>query len=104
MAIAFTTLGSFEFLFAVGSSLALLLDPMCAAALFALRRREPALARPYRAIGSPWLPRLVLVVGSALFLAYIVANPTPTLLACALLALAYPLFRFGQRARLAREV
>jgi APA family basic amino acid/polyamine antiporter len=103
LAIAFATLGDFEVLFAIGSSLALLLDPMCAAALFALRRHEPARARPYRATGFPWLPGLVLVVGSALFLAYIVANPTPTLIACALLAVAYPLFRFGQRARVRRD-
>lgn len=104
IALGFTTLGNFEVLFAIGSSLALLLDPMCAAALFALRRREPGLARPYRAIGFPWLPWSVLAVGSALFLAYIVVNPTPTLIACAVLALAYPLFRLGRRARPAGAV
>jgi basic amino acid/polyamine antiporter, APA family len=98
LAVVFTELGKFETLFAIGGSLALLLDPMCAAALFMLRRREPALARPFRAIGFPWLPGLVLVLGSALFLAYIVANPTSTLIACALLAVAFPLFRFGQSA------
>jgi len=104
LAIAFTILGNFEVLFAIGSSLALLLDPMCAAALFALRRREPALERPYWAIGFPWLPGLVLVVGSGLFLAYIVANPTPTLIACGLLAVAFPLFRFGRRRQVGRGV
>jgi APA family basic amino acid/polyamine antiporter len=95
--VAFTLLGDFEILFAIGGSLTLLLDPLCAAALFALRRREPSLARPYRAVGFPWLPGLVLMAGSALFLAYIVANPRPTLIACGLLAVAFPLFRFGRR-------
>jgi hypothetical protein len=44
----------------------------------------------------------VLVVGSTLFVAYVVANPTPTLIACALLAVAFPPFRFGQRDQVGR--
>ena len=99
--VAFTVLGDFEILFAIGGALTLLLDPLCAAALFALRRREPALVRPYRAVGFPWLPGLVLVVGATLFVAYIIANPKPTLIACGLLAVAFPLFRFGRRAQVA---
>jgi len=102
IAVAFTVLGDFEILFAIGGTLLLLLDPLCAAALFALRRHEPALARPYRAIGFPLLPGLVLVVGSALFVAYIVANPRPTLIACGLLAVAFPLFKFGRRRQVSR--
>jgi len=97
--VAFTALGSFEVLFAISASLTLLLDPLCAAALFMLRRREPALARPYRAFGYPWLPALVLLIGSSLFVAYIVANPKPSLIACGLLAVALPLFSFIRRAR-----
>ncbi len=102
--VAFTVLGDFETLFAIAGSLTLLLDPLCAAALFALRRHEPELARPYRAIGFPWLPGLVLVVGTALFVAYIVANPKPTLIACGLLALAFPLFKFGRRGQVGGSV
>jgi len=97
--VAFTALGSFEVLFAISASLTLLLDPLCAAALFMLRRREPALARPYRAFGYPWLPGLVLMIGSGLFIAYIVANPKPSLIACGLLAVALPLFSFVRRSR-----
>jgi basic amino acid/polyamine antiporter, APA family len=100
ISIAFATLGSFEVLFAISGSLTLMLDPLCAVALFALRRREPALVRPYRAVGFPWLPGLVVIVGGVLFIAYIGANPTPSLIACALLAVAFPLFRFARhRAR-----
>ena len=94
ISIAFATLGSFEVLFAISGSLTLMLDPLCAAALFTLRRREPALARPFRAVGFPWLPGLVIIVGGTLFIAYIGANPRPSLIACALLAVAFPLFRF----------
>jgi len=81
-------------LFAISGSLTLMLDPLCAAALFTLRRREPALVRPFRAVGFPWLPGLVIIVGGTLFIAYIGANPRPSLIACALLAVAFPLFRF----------
>jgi APA family basic amino acid/polyamine antiporter len=97
--LAFATLGSFEFLFAVTAVLTVLLDPLCALALFVLRRREPALARPYRSFGYPWLPGLVLITGSSLFIAYFVANPKPSLIACGLLAAALPLFSFVRRSR-----
>jgi APA family basic amino acid/polyamine antiporter len=97
--VAFATLGSFEFLFAVTASLTVLLDPLCALALFILRRREPALERPFKAFGFPWAPGLVLMSGGCLFIAYILANPKPSLIACGLLAVALPLFGFLRRSR-----
>ena len=73
--------------------------------LFLLRRREPKLARPYRAWGYPWTTGVALLA-SAVFLVASVATdiqgalasghfwpPSPALLALAVLALSYPVFR-----------
>ncbi|MCA9717919.1 MAG: ethanolamine permease [Myxococcales bacterium] len=45
------------------------------ASLFALRRREPALARPYRAPGYPVLPALALALALCCFVALVYYNP-----------------------------
>jgi ethanolamine permease len=44
------------------------------AALFALRRREPDLQRPFRAPGYPWSPALALVLSVASLVALVVYN------------------------------
>jgi APA family basic amino acid/polyamine antiporter len=66
-------------------------------AIFVLRRREPAAARPYRAWGYPWTTGLVLVLSLA-FLAGAVAGDTRnSLLALLVLAASLPVYRLGQR-------
>lgn len=75
------------------------------ASLFLLRRREPKMVRPYRAWGYPWTAGVALVA-SVVFLVASVATdiqgarasghfwpPSPALLALAVLALSYPVFR-----------
>lgn len=67
------------------------------AAVFALRRREPDRARPYRAWGYPWTTGLSLA-GSIAFLAGAVKSDTRnSLYALALLAVSYPTFHFIKR-------
>jgi APA family basic amino acid/polyamine antiporter len=58
----------------------------CCLALIVLRRREPELARPFRAWGYPWSAGVVLI-GAALFLAGVLAgDPMNSAIAIALLA------------------
>ena len=71
---------------------------MCNGALFALRRREPDLPRPYRAFGFPWIPGVVLISAAALLIAFTLGNPRPSLLAVAVLLVTYPLFWWVRRA------
>ncbi len=67
------------------------------AAVFALRRREPDRARPYRAWGYPWTTGLSLI-GSIAFLAGAVKSDTRnSLYALALLAASYPTFHLLKR-------
>ena len=52
---------------------------MSCLALVALRRREPGLARPFRAWGYPWTAGLV-VAGAVVFLAGVLHDDTPSAL------------------------
>jgi basic amino acid/polyamine antiporter, APA family len=95
--LAFAAGGSFETLYAAGAFLAACTDLLCNAALFVLRRREPQLPRPYRAFGYPWIPGLVLVAAAALLVAFVLGNPTPSLIAIGVLLVTYPLYRMARR-------
>ena len=73
--------------------------------LFALRKKEPQMERPYRAWGYPWTTGIALLA-SALFLIASIAPdlktafttgkvwpPSPAMLALLILLLSYPMFR-----------
>ena len=62
------------------------------AAVFVLRRREPTLARPYRAWGHPWTTGLVLVACSAFLVGVVLADPRGGALALGIVACAPPVF------------
>jgi len=75
------------------------------ASLFALRKKEPQMERPYRAWGYPWTTGIALLA-SALFLIASIAPdlktafttgkvwpPSPAMLALLILLLSYPMFR-----------
>jgi APA family basic amino acid/polyamine antiporter len=96
-ATAFAAAGTFETLYAAGAFLEACTDLLCSASLFALRRREPGLPRPYRAFGYPWIPGLVLAVAAALLIAFVLGNPLPSLIALAVLLVTYPLYRLARR-------
>jgi APA family basic amino acid/polyamine antiporter len=73
-------------------------------AVFALRRREPHTARPWRARGHPWTTGVV-TLGSLAFLASAVASDwTNSVRALALLAISYPIFAVMRRARTSARV
>lgn len=55
---------------------ALALYALSMVALFVLRRREPELPRPYRAVAYPWFPATALVISTVSFAAMTVYNPT----------------------------
>jgi len=73
--------------------------------LFVLRKRQPQMARPYRAWGYPWTTGIALVASVVFLVASIVTDlqgalvsghfwpPSPAVLALAVLVLSYPVFR-----------
>jgi APA family basic amino acid/polyamine antiporter len=60
--------------------------------VFVLRRREPGLARPYRAWGYPWTTGIVLAGSLAFLAAAFTADTRNALYSMALLALSYPVY------------
>jgi basic amino acid/polyamine antiporter, APA family len=75
------------------------------ASLFVLRKREPEMARPYRAWGYPWTTGIALAASVVFLIASIITDlqgsfasgkfwpPSPAVLALAVLVLSYPVFR-----------
>jgi ethanolamine permease len=62
-------------------------------AFFALRKKEPALKRPFRAFGYPWLPMLALVIAGISLVAMITLNGYLSLVYFVILILAFCWFR-----------
>jgi len=73
VAVVLIVTGTFQRLIAMTSFFLAVNYALCCVALLALRRREPDLARPYRAWGYPWSLWLV-TVGSIMFLLGILAG------------------------------
>jgi APA family basic amino acid/polyamine antiporter len=92
-------IGGFDTLFTATAFLSTCEFLLCGGALFMLRRREPALRRPYRAFGYPWVPGIALITAAALLVVFVLGNTGPSLLAIGVVAVTYPLFRFVQRGR-----
>jgi APA family basic amino acid/polyamine antiporter len=86
VAVALIWSGTFQKLVAVASFFLAANYCVCCLALIVLRRREPLLARPFRAWGYPWSAGIVLA-GATLFLGGVLVGDTQTaLVAVGLLA------------------
>ena len=97
--------GAFVFLFKLMAALTIFNFFLCELSLFALRRQQPGLHRPFRAIGYPVLPVLVCVVDLGLLIAFIAADPMSGVYMVGLIAVCIPigiiLHRRRERARIA---
>jgi len=65
--------------------------------VFVLRRREPDAPRPYRAWGYPWTTALVLAGSVAFLIASLVSDTRNSVIALALVAASYPVYRLVRR-------
>lgn len=81
-----------------------------ALAVIALRLREPALPRPYRTLGYPWVPLAFFLVACAFCTGMVLHNPRDAGLGLALLAAGLPFYAYwrfrtdaGSDARLERR-
>jgi APA family basic amino acid/polyamine antiporter len=98
-AILLTLSGSFGLLFGLIGTLGVASFILTIGAIFVLRRREPGLERPFRAIGYPWLPALVLVVDIALLVLFLNVNWWGALYAVILWLACIPFAIVARRAR-----
>lgn len=95
MALAFS--GTFERLFALTAFLMTSVDAVNTLNVLVLRRREPGLARPYRAWGAPATTIIALVASLALLVGFVAADATTALVGIAFMAFSYPVYRWITR-------
>jgi APA family basic amino acid/polyamine antiporter len=86
VAIPLIATGTFERLVAIAALFLAANYTVCCLALFALRRREPGAARPFRAWGYPWSAAIVLAGALAFLAGVLVADPRSAVSGAALLA------------------
>jgi APA family basic amino acid/polyamine antiporter len=70
-------------------------------ALFALRRRQPARPRPYRALGYPWVPALYVLASAAIAGVMLFGRPRECAVGLASLAAGLPFYWLFRRLRAA---
>lgn len=66
--------GKFETVFLIMGALGMFIFALLDVAFFKLRLLRPDLSRPFRAVGYPFLPAIVLVLDSALLVAFLAAD------------------------------
>lgn len=92
--------GGYVFVFKIQTALGIFAGTIYCAAFFTLRRRCPDLPRPFRAIGYPALPALILLINAALFISVVVADPMGGIWIAALIAICLPVgMALGRRRR-----
>lgn len=96
--------GAFVFLFKLTAALAIFVFFLFELSLFALRRQQPDLHRPFRAIGYPLLPALVCLLDLGLLIAFIAADPISGVYMAGLIAVCVPVGFILHRRRRAGEL
>jgi APA family basic amino acid/polyamine antiporter len=99
VAAALTLTGTYNDLLTLTAFSSLMFNILTVIGLFVLRRTEPTLPRPYRALGYPVLPALYVLV-SAFFLVYIlIGDPRNSGLGLGLTLLGGPAYLYWTRQR-----
>ncbi|HEY1708937.1 MAG TPA: APC family permease [Rhizomicrobium sp.] len=91
--------GTFSTVFALIGTLNTATGVLVTIAFFVLRWREPGLARPFRALGYPVLPALLLIIDLVLFGLFSISDTKGVLFALALAAACVPFAWIAHRAR-----
>lgn len=95
--IVLASIGTFEKLLAISEFFVITVEILLIGSLYILRRREPDLPRPFRTWGYPFTPLILLFISIAVFIGYLVGNPSDSFYAIAALAASYPIFRWIKR-------
>jgi amino acid transporter len=98
-AIVLALSGSFTLLFGLIATLQSASFVLTIASIFVLRRREPDAPRPYRAIGYPLLPALILVIDTVLTVVFLSLNWVGGLYAAIMWLACIPFAMIARRAR-----
>ncbi len=92
LAVLLAASGTFKTLIAVASVIFVVNHCFALSALFVLRKREPNLARPFRAWGYPWVSALVLIAGLGIVAGSFVSDARHSIYALLLIAASFPVY------------
>ena len=95
--------GRFALVFGLVATLNIANAVLIELGFFILRRREPELARPYRALGYPWLPALALTFDTAILCFIASADHEGILVAIGLTLLCIPFAMVARARRIAAD-
>jgi APA family basic amino acid/polyamine antiporter len=95
VALALVFSGSFETLISIASFLYVAVYLSGFAALFALRVREPELARPFKMWGYPWTNLGVFLASATFLVLTVVADPKDAFFTLVMIAISYPVYFFA---------
>jgi len=101
--LALAASGSFALVFGLIALMDTIGAVLIDGALFALRRKEPELKRPFRTIGYPLLPALLLAVDLVLLVLFAGADMTGLIFAIALALVCVPFAIVARRAKFGQE-
>ena len=90
--------GAFEALLTYTGFAIVLFGGVAVASVFVLRRRDPAVPRPYRVWGYPLTPAAFVLASAAMVVQAIRLAPAPSLWGTALILLGVPVWWWGRRA------
>jgi basic amino acid/polyamine antiporter, APA family len=97
-AIMFVVSGTFEKLVAVTAFFYIVMYSSGFVTLFALRKRAPDLARPFKAWGYPWTTLIVVFLSLVFLIGVIISDTLNSFYALLLMAISYPVYRLFRRA------
>lgn len=97
LAVLLVASGTFKTLIAVASVIFVVNHCFALTALFVLRRREPSLARPFRAWGYPWVSGIVLLTAIGILAGSLFSDSRHSLYAAGLIGVSFPLYRILRR-------
>jgi len=92
VALALTWSGTFEMLLAMAGFFYVVNHCSAFVSLFALRRREPGLARPFRVPGYPWTPLIVLLAAISFLVGVMISDRESSLRAVGMLLICVPAY------------
>jgi len=99
ISLVLATTGAFRLVFGLIGTLNALSGVITDVSFFALRRREPNLPRPFRALLSPWLPALLVAIDGSLLVLFAAFDLKGAIVAAVLCLVCVPLVLIAQRAR-----
>jgi basic amino acid/polyamine antiporter, APA family len=91
--------GTFEKLFLIYSFFAVAVNVLLICSLFILRKREPNLPRPFKTLGYPFTPLVLLLTAIALFVGFVMSDPKSCIQTLVALAISFPIYLLIKKTR-----